>query len=626
MAAGSRPGGDDRVGRLLVALAAAALVVGVGVARGRPPQGYEPSIYRATPAPFWAGVGLAWVVGLVVALSTRDRWARLAATGVGGLAATSVVGLPLVRGYRFNGSADSLTHLGWVRDLDAGRIAATELFYPAVHSTAVVVADTAGLTDERATMLVVLVVAVAYFLAVPAAVWALTGGERATVVGAFSAFALLPINVVVTEPVVHPITQASLFVAVVCYLVVRYLTAPAAVSRPTPLGATLAVASVGLVLVHPQAALATVVVLGTAALAQTVARRAGDWPSGADDDAGRRLRSLHGQVLFLAVVFLLWAGRQEAFTSTVELAGETLAVLATGRSTTVAGEVSQRGGSLAAIGASLFEVYLKLFLAVTVYGLLSVGLAVRAGRLARTDPATARVVRLLVAGLFALGAFAALHLLGPLSALVYRYASVGATVVTVVGAVALYRATAGARLTGPLRTLTGRLPLVVAVLAVLALSVPTVFASPYVYQPSTQVDDARLAGYEAAFEHAPDDARFYGVRWSAWRYRQAIEGTVGTPSIEGSLAPEQLNATLGTQTAADRYVVVTEFDYDREVVVYRELRYDRRDFETIATRPALDRVRANGGFVLYYDRADDDAGTGTGAATGATEPTGVDGG
>jgi F-type H+-transporting ATPase subunit gamma len=48
----------------------------------------------------------------------------------------------------------------------------------------------------------------------------------------------------------------------------------------------------------------------------------------------------------------------------------------------------------------------------------------------------------------------------------------------------------------------GQAGLVVALAVVLVLSVPAVFPSPYVYQPSTHVTEQQLAGYEAAVSNA----------------------------------------------------------------------------------------------------------------------------
>jgi len=94
-----------------------ALTAALVSARTNPAVGYEVSVYRATPVAVWAGLGVAFVVSLVVSLFERSRlrWVGLA---LGGTAALTVFALPLIRGYYYYGANDAMTHLGWVRDLE----------------------------------------------------------------------------------------------------------------------------------------------------------------------------------------------------------------------------------------------------------------------------------------------------------------------------------------------------------------------------------------------------------------------------------------------------------------------------------------------------------------------------
>lgn len=603
----------------VVALAVGWLSLGVGVllARSDPASGYE-FVYSGTPVGYWVGFTLAGLLAVAVAVGTTDRRLRWVATTLAGAGAVSLVGLPLIRGYFFLGSSDSLSHLGWVRDLGVGRITAFELLYPGIHSVAVMTSHYTGLGYPRATMLAVLAVVVAFFLAVPAAVWALTGNDRAAAVGALSAFALLPINLVVTQPVIHSITQASFFVAVMVYLLVRYATSSPGDRRfsPTAPGVALALASVALVLYHPQAAMAMLVVVGTVAAIQFVGRRRGA------DGPVAGLRPLYAQALVLVVAFALWSSQQPAVVSTFDVGIRTVTSFVGGEPTPVASDVSSQGQSLESVGSGLVEIYFKIFLVSTFYVVLAGLLFLRSllGGVPGVAADTEGVVRGLVAGLAALVPFVAIHFLGNLSELVYRYVSIGMTVVTVLGAVALYRfatrfpsspsrrSALGARLRV---AETGRYPVRAAVLAavlvvVLALSVPTVFASPYVFLPSTHVTEMEYAGHASAFDHAAPGTGFVAIRGGSHRYRHAVQGTTGNTWRSESLDPDSINESLADSSPEDRYLVLTESDERREVEVYRELRYDREDFRTIRGQPGLDRVQANGGFELYYDRGDPD--------------------
>jgi len=594
------PDARRRLGSVALAVGCLSLAIAVLVAHAHPAGGYEVSIYRATPWPFWAGIGLTWLLVTPIAVGTASRGRRWAATAIGGGAAVALVGLPLVRGYYFFASGDSLSHLGWVRDLGAGRLTPIDLFYPGMHSVSVLVSQTLGVGYPRAIMLAVLMVAIGFFTAVPAAVWALTGSDRAAVVGAFSAFMLLPINIVVTQLVIHPITEASLFLAVLVYLLVRYLTSPARGSwrSPTALGMVLALSSAGLLLYHPQAVMSLLVMLAAVAIAQFVARRR--WP----ESSVASLRPVYAQTGFLALVFVGWLAlpQHQGYAHLFRVAARTFVAFVTGQPTPVAAEVAQRGASLSAIGASLLEVFLKLFLVSTVFVLLA-GLLFwwcLAGRRSGLGDATRGVVDLFVVGLFALAGFMAVQFLGTFSGLVYRYVSIGMTVVTILGAVALYHLILRDEATVDRPWSVRTTVLTLALVVMLGLSVPVAFASPYVYQASSDVSRMQLDGYRSAFDVVEPNATVVNIRGGVWRFRHAVEGTVGHPWRGETLPGSAIEAGLVGNRSSARYVVVTRAAYDREVDVYRQLRYTVGDFRRLATEPGVDRVQSNGGFDLYY--------------------------
>src|SRR6056297_3153531 len=114
-------------GALLVGFAS--LAAAVLVAHGSPPEGYELSIYAATPTGFWVGVGVALAVAVTVGLAREDLTHRLALV-LGGTAMLAVAGLPVIRSYYFFGAGDSLTHLAWVKDIAAGRLSVLNFLYP----------------------------------------------------------------------------------------------------------------------------------------------------------------------------------------------------------------------------------------------------------------------------------------------------------------------------------------------------------------------------------------------------------------------------------------------------------------------------------------------------------------
>mgnify|MGYP006297692297 CR=1 FL=1 len=104
---------SNRPELLLLILGYAALTVALVTAMRTPTGPYEISIYRSLPALFWAGAGLALVVGVVSLLrAPNDRRVGAAGVGLVALGSVSVASLPLLRSHYFYGAGDSLSHLG----------------------------------------------------------------------------------------------------------------------------------------------------------------------------------------------------------------------------------------------------------------------------------------------------------------------------------------------------------------------------------------------------------------------------------------------------------------------------------------------------------------------------------
>ncbi len=99
------------------------LALSVGLlflARPRPAE-YELSIYAEVPTAFWLGVGVAVVVAVALALRERNSHSRTrdASLLLAMLGVLSIVSLPLLQSYHFYGAGDSLSHLGWAREIQA---------------------------------------------------------------------------------------------------------------------------------------------------------------------------------------------------------------------------------------------------------------------------------------------------------------------------------------------------------------------------------------------------------------------------------------------------------------------------------------------------------------------------
>lgn len=577
-----------RAAKLVVALAGGALTVGLLAARATPPNGYEVSIYAATPSLFWVGALAALLVALVVPVWCQGRPLRWAAGAVGTLAVAAIVGLPLVRGYYYYGGADAMTHLGWAKELASGVTAPTDVFYPGIHTVATVLHGVAGMPIRRALLFVVVVATLVFVIFVGLLVRAFADRPPVAAVGVASAFMLLPLNNIATELHPHPISQASLLSALLLFLLVRYLRTAPGEGRfgATPTGVALGIVTVGLVLYHPQEAMVVLVLFGTITVAQRLARRRG---------IGAGLRPLGWQTALLGGVFLLWVTQHQAFYSQVE--GFFLQIASVFSGGEVAGVVSQRGASLAQVGSGYVEIFLKLFVGQAVYaaltGLLLLG--VLTGRIQRWfDADRRRTLQYLALAMIALALFSAIHLAGGLSKLVFRYLATMMVLATALGAVVLGRYL--------VRDGAGRLgkTVIVGVVALLMVAgVAAAFPSPYIYQPSSQRTAAGFAGYDAAFEYADEDAELAGVRQAIYRYRHAISGPSSSPWRGQSVPPEMFPERLPEFFESTGYLMLSDIDEQREVVAYRGLRYQREEFVALGLQRDVSRLQDTGTTQLY---------------------------
>lgn len=577
------------------------LTVAVLGAHFSPTTGYEVSLYASTPLVTWIGLATAFSISLPVAiLGTGSRDRTLALLLAGGVLAT-VAGLPLIRNYFFYGHGDALTHLGWARDVAVGDIAATELFYPALHAGSILVGEMLGVGLARAMLLIVFCLLVVFLLFVPLTVREIAG-RNGLVVGTIAALLVLPVNHISLQYMnPHPISETILLSPLVLYLLVRYLDGEVGETQMgvSAIGGLLALSLVATVLYHSMQAANLLAVLVAIAFFQALVRRHS--PNGTAI-AGKR--TVYAHTGFLAVVFVLWNSRFTVVTSTVEATVRSIAGLISGQAS--AGEVvSSRSSSLAGLGAGLGEVFAKLFVPSTLFALLTAGIVIVSLR-RRTDESLTGV-RLLGVGLVALGLFTLPFVAGTVSKLVFRNLGFVMVLSTILGAVGLVH------LLGPDTPLyaLGRpsQALLVGFFTVLVIvSTVVLFPSPYIYQANPAVSESSYQGYERAFDVRSTDVAFGGIRNGPQRYVQAVYGRYDVPDDldsfgyyrqSGEIEGENLTRLPAT-VERPRYLVVTDHDRAREIEAYRSLRYSEDQFASLDDQVGVDRVLSNGAFELFH--------------------------
>lgn len=578
-----------------------ALAAGIRTAAATPATGYELSIYRSTPTAFWAGIGTALVLAVAVLVGVDGRGrAGDAAVGLAGLGGISIVAIPLFRSYYFYGSGDSMSHLGWARELWTGAIPPTDVVYPGIHLLSVQLAALMGVPIRVAIGIVTLVVFPAAFVAAfTACAGYLTGRRRVVALAVIAAVMFVPINKVSVHVVAHPSSQAILLLPVLLLALFAFVESDrGGFALTTPTGGLLLLVSGTYVLVHPQESLTYLSMLGGIAVAQFVARRY------RPDHAFASLRSLYAHVVVVGTVFVGWTLSHERARGRFRSVFESLL---SGQPDTLS-EASQRGGSLVDLGGSLVELYLKLFGVTTIVAVVA-ALLVGALLLGRLDPVQRRrngfVAVLTVALVLPMVGFVAIFLAsqGDHYFRFHGFIMVSVTLLAVLGVAAVIDAVE-ARPKTMLSARNARALLVVVLVVALAAQALVVHQSPYIYQSNKQVTETQMEGHALAFQHYDGETPMIGVRSGPQRFIDAHFGTetaaaMDFPGYRSGVPEPVFNTNVTTHYEEDRYLIVTDRDKEREVTLYGGFRYEATGFESLDKRPRSSRIQDNGDFRLY---------------------------
>ncbi|WP_336023508.1 hypothetical protein [Halobellus salinisoli] len=588
-----------------------ALAVGLLSVVQTPVTDYQLSIYTEVPAGFWAGVTVAVLVAVAVAVRTdarsRTRDAGLLLSTLGVL---SIVALPVLRSYYFYGPGDSLSHLGWAREIQAGVIPPDGIVYPGIHLLSVQFAVVTGLPIRTAMLtLVALVVPLLFVTAFAACAYYVSESRRTAAVGAVVGLMFIPINNVSVHPVPHASSQAILLFPIVLFCLLLFLTTDdEGFALATPTGALLLFVSAGLLFVHPQEAMTYLSMLGGIVLLQFVVRRY------RSSHPIASFRPLYAHTLVIGTLFVGWIRRQGRARSRVTSVLDSLL----SRDPTVLQETDTRGASLVDLGGSLTELYLKLFsvstLLMILAGALALALLVRA-----VDHRESRQNALS----FLLSAALVLPTLGFVAIFLadqgdhyFRFYGFIMVTVSLLAVIAIsLLADRLERSSGWLGGLLTRQRVWTALsflfVAMIALQLATIHPSPYIYQANDRVTETVMDGYEQTFRYHDGETPLTAVRSGSSRYVDAIYGTttaqrINYPGYEDAVPETVFNNNVTSHYEEDRYLIVTTKDRKKEVELYDGFRYSAAGFEALNTEPGSNRIRDNGGYTLYRLRGTDE--------------------
>jgi len=480
---------------------------------------------------------------------------------------------------------------------EAGNLHPASMRYPGVHSVATILAEGGALADTHAVMLTVVLFFGLFLLFVPLCVGSITNSGPAMLVGLLSGLLVLPINNLATHPTAHPTTQAVLFVPVVLYLLFGYLRDRGdryPIGSVSAIGLLLGLSIIMTILLHPQQALT---LLGAFLLITLLQYGYTTFRDTEHPINGHR--RLYDQTALFTLVYLLWVPRLERIRVSVV---DIVAGLLSGG--TPGSAVAGRTVSLAVLGGTLEEVFVKLFGISFVYMILAgiLVLALLVGETERIGPDGRSFAGYAIAAAIPAAVFFVIFLLADASDQYFRYFGFAMVIITILGAAAV---TVGIDRIDNL----GAKPVVSSVIGLLfvvflVMQLLAFHPSPYMYQPSNQITDQQMSGYETAFEDRDEEIVFAGIRSGPRRYVDAYYGTESDASNEflgtrAEIEEEDFNGDLAAAYDRRVYVPATTADYDREVRLFDELRYTERGFQQLEQSTEIDRVHSNGEFRLY---------------------------
>lgn len=584
--------------------------IGIVAAHFSPADSFEVSIYAATPALYWLGIAAALLAAVVCGLFAQQRHIWLLGLVLGGLAVVSMIALPMLRGYYFYGLNDSLTHLGWAREMKAGERSFGELVYPAAHMFTAMVSALTGMSVRYSMLFYVVAVSAAYVAFIPLCVKNVLPYRLAVTIAALSAFMVLPINNISMHLYLHTSTQATFFAPIVLYFLLQHVTMPkeegigAGVISAATMG--LPLSAIALLFYHPQVTALMILLFGTIVSIQFLAR------TFRPETIFAKTQALYANFAALAVLFLVWNSQHTQMSRTRGYILESVVSLLTGSggSTTA---VEGRGSSLADLGVTTQELFVKMFLVEAVYVVLAalVVLALAVGLVRNSTTESDIAVSYFAASGFPIGLFVGAHVFGRISEYMFRYLGFVMAIVTIVASIGIfYLVNAFDRPDGAAgRVASGALS--VFMVFALVLSLIALYPSPFIYTPNHHVSEYQLEGHVDALQMAEDRRGIAKPRVGPHRYADAASREFDG-RLNWGLNGSQLRnmSSFHGNDFAERgyyYLVVGETDRETEVVAYRELRFSREDFDSVDSHRGASRVMSNGEVNMYHVRQSEGA-------------------
>ncbi|AEH38939.1 hypothetical protein [Halopiger xanaduensis] len=554
-----------------------ALSIGTLITVLTPANGYELSIYKATPAIVWVLLLFSLVISVIVAFATLSRRIRWVGIGIAWTAAIVLTALPYLRGYWLYGRFDPMNHHGIVIDLTYNINPLETTIYPNMHILAHTISTITGINSNRALLLIPPLFVLIYCFGIYTVVGRVSRTTLGRTIGATVPLTFMWIIGVRHPKVVPaPTVAALLLLPFVLFAVILAYQQTTTGSRITAIGVLVA-----FVFYHPQH---TVVLLG--GLLFLFAAKKIELPKRRPTTTSTTIFSL---AVIEGVVTVYWLLSRPQIAGTIQGT-----ILSLQHSASVSNATPAKSG-LQMVGGSLLELAIKVLLP---KGILALSVAVLVVLyLYNRELSIFRLptVWLCIGIACSAVAFSLLFAVIGMRSQMFRYIGLLSTLAAISFAVL------GGEYSPRFPTAFRSAIVVIIVVAMIA-TVPIMYQSDYTYQPNNQVTESSVNGYEFAFENSNADigdirtienrpSRFVHTIYGKHHSNQL--GYISWQSQRRIVLPHFQATTLNESG----YLMITDYAEEQHVELYQGLRYSEKDFNRVAA--SADQIYSSKGATLY---------------------------
>ncbi|WP_160135424.1 hypothetical protein [Halococcus salsus] len=594
---------NSRLWRIGAIIGLLSLTASVYTARYASIDGYEISIYTGTPLVAWIGFGIALFTAIGLCFRSDYRLAQWTGAGLIIAVVFSFTALPLIRGYYFFASSDTFAQLGVIRDLIAGYGIPETILYPAPHLLATKITLITGLPIETSTMLLIPIFSILFCVFVELTSRRITPAQHQVGAGLVVGSTLPPIMTVQLPNLqMTPLVLAVFYVSFLFYLLNMYLL----YSNRSRTIFVLFISLPTLVFLHPLVGVAVAAFFAGTAIVRfvfSIFRPTLTFPS------SRRILVGAGGVLGLIVYLQTFSN--PTFQGAI---GSLILQIQNGISTT--GGVANRTNGLSKIGASIWEILLKIFAAKIIIVLLASGSIIYSFKNIKMGKNTksASLLSMYAVALVPIGGLMIVTFAAGRVNLVTRFIGVTFVILSVF-------ATTGISIIRAKKwnTKSRAISLWIVLFIVIAVASPALFTSPYLYQDSPHVTDREHTGYATLFKYRAEDVSIGTTRSLVYRHRTSQLGRRAArgngyrlpnnemlANIENkrpnpSFFPYHFNGEYPSENVVnDTYLVLPESDVTVDTELYDGLRYTRDDYNRLRNDPGGTHIYSNGGFDTHF--------------------------